>query len=247
MHSAEYKATWSGNYDCVWLFGRGASLAAGLDWDETVEIESMVDRGLRTEAIRSGLRGAQDAVPNNRVFEAFMERICSGTIAPWTHCFATLNWDTLLQSAVDGALRGRGHQRIWDSQVRHLNGSIDSPDDQWSAHIILRKDTIGSRKLSPELNTGLSELAIAKIVVIVGVSLAYGVDQALFNTLSACADEMPIGDTYFLIIDLSPSAVAEKLRGLFRTAIVQPITIGFGDWVGKGMPELVERGVLRPV
>ena len=248
MFREEDRARFSGSRDCIWLTGRGASLAAGLDWDESPEIMAIRPRADRIKAICQSLGKAQKENPN--VFalqDRFVQLLVERTQQPWLHYFTTLNWDTLLQHGVDHAMRFGRPACILESQVFHLNGAIDSPPDNWSSKIILREDEVKERQVLPEMSSALEYLIWANVVVIVGVSLSFEVDQALLNTLATIEDQVPLGEADILVVNRSADMVAMEIQRRLPRARVQAVSSGFREWISGGMVELGNLGVLSDI
>ena len=84
----------------VWLFGRGASIACGLDWTEPKEWQ-VLNRDIRIKQIQETLELEMQKIPQGKGPYYDLLSILSGqTEANWKHLFITTNWDYLLECEI---------------------------------------------------------------------------------------------------------------------------------------------------
>jgi hypothetical protein len=232
----------------VWLFGRGLSMECGLDWTEPEEWKTKFQRLERIERIKQALPAEMagvDAAPI-REFLIFLDQ---RTSPEWQHLFVTTNWDHLLQRELSAFVHGLGAPR-WvhrgaGSYVYHVNGTVEEGTQHRSC-FMLQDDTGAERTATTEANYAFSYLLCEQTFVVVGMSFGCKTDQFLLRQLNKVQDEMPIGDSHWIIVNRdreASEAVSAHIRSALPNAHVESAESTFADWRHAGCPSLTEKGV----
>jgi hypothetical protein len=240
---------------CTWLFGRGASIACGLEWrvpDSWVDDLSAnrVSRAEHIDMITQTLRKAMDCANIEPVvYRSLLEIMATRTIDGHHHCLMTTNWDYLLQREIDTWIK-RNH-RVYvprflgaTSMVYHLNGSVEPGNSQHRSPFLLESDKAAFRRATYEANHAFGLLLWSTLIVVVGMSFECDIDKGLLAALKAHEDNLPIGSAEFLIVEPDPRAMEAtwaKLAACFPRAGGIRIAKGLSEWVQSGLPELTNR------
>jgi hypothetical protein len=86
--------------------------------------------------------------------------------------------------------------------------------------------------------------------VIVGMSFECLMDRAFLKALGSVEDDLPIGNSWWLIVNPNYEAlqnVYARLHSAFPKSRYCLRPVGFKEWLQKGMLELVDAGILKNV
>jgi len=241
--------------DCLWLFGRGASIANGLSWAVPIEciddlIEGRISReehqSLIIETVRQEM---QNSSVHCRPYRRLLNFMANRTVGGGSHRLVTTNWDYLLQLEVEAwiAVNKPGYAPWFlstHSSVLHLNGTAEPGASPYRSPFLLETDAADYRTNTIEANKAFNDLLWSTLVVIIGMSFECDIDKGLLASLHAHEDNMPIGEALFLVVDPFKGTldnIARKISRYFPRANVQLVNSGLEEWVDTGMPELVGR------
>jgi len=240
--------------ECIWLFGRGASIANGLPWAVPHEwkrdlIEERVSReahmGMIIEIVRREMYNSSvDCSPYRRLINLMATRTVDGG----KHMLLTTNWDYLLQLEVNDWIAenqpGYVPRFLSTSHVFHLNGTAEPGESPNRSPFLLETDSVSYRKKSYEANKAFNTLLWSTLVVIVGMSFECDTDKGFLAALSAHEDNIPMGEALFVVVDPDKKTldnIGGKLSKCFPNASQYLVNSGFLEWVNSEMPELVGR------
>lgn len=234
-----------------WFFGRGLSIGCGLHWsvpDEWVELGRPTLVSRIVEAIRLEMSKPEIDASDIRKFLAF---IAAGTNEPWQHQFHTTNWDFLLQREI--STLDLQVQPTWlaNTHVYHLNGTVeDLPDNQNRSPIVLETDSAQDRTWSIESEVAFSKIMWNTTFVMVGISFECEVDKFILTSLNRVQDDLPIGDSTWILINPNSSALRDssvRIQAALPCAKLITVKSTFGKWLSLGMPELACLGIVAAV
>lgn len=231
-----------------WFFGRGLSIGCGLTWSVPTEWA-----GLARDNQISQIKAAVSAEMSARHVDTtdirnFLDVLAQHTVDSWQHQFHTTNWDYLLQRE----LLKLGHtvQPSWcaETHVYHLNGTVEElPDNSRRSAFVLESDTGAARQSSVEGNKAFEKLIWNQTFVVVGMSFECEVDKFLLGALRDVEDDLPIGESLWLVVNPDAHALAascERLNAALPRAVVTPIHATFGAWLRAQLPELRACGAI---
>ena len=227
------------NKKCVWFFGRGASIAHGLAWEEPSDCASL-DRSERTTRIGNALREEMEKISVGK--GPYHQLLCWLAERPgWKHSFITTNWDFLLQREVDHYIKthcpGICPGWLLNSHVFHLNGSVEDAAQGNRPKILFPEDSIEERRNSSEGNQAWNYLAPSKLIIVVGLSFSYPIDQVLLRWLHTKEDWLPYGEARWVILNSNQTSL-EKVTDEFKKALPRAQIISlhkdFTGWVQEG-------------
>lgn len=219
------------NHLRVWLFGRGASIASGVTWEEPQEWEGKD----RQERIRNIDRNLTEQMQNIPVGENPYSRLLFmlENKPRQKNLFVTTNWDYLLQREINSKNYTSPLEWLEDSQVFHLNGSVEKwGDTRYRSPILLPNDN--SRKNSLEFQRAFNQIIWANFFVIVGLSFKHKVDAQLIELLKPHEDNMPFGEGEYLIVNDSLEDLKRLesiLKRNFPRSKVIKVQDNFKSWV----------------
>ncbi len=208
-----------------------------------------MSRGEKIELIKQVLaeemdRPSVDCTPIHQ----FLDVLGRNTSASWRHMFITTNWDYLLQREILALRLKAVPPWLANSHVYHLNGTVEKLlDNTRRSPFLLEEDQSSERCFTPEANVAYNFMIVHRMFVVVGMSFECETDRFLLKGLSRVEDDMPIGDSVWFVVnpdqrtlDRSCSAIQKALpraevKGLCKT---------FSDWIGEGMSELQQCGVI---
>lgn len=232
----------STNQSVAWLFGRGCSVACGLHWTvpnwfkvfprkwQIYFIKIFITREMRGIKIGTG--------PYRDLIDLLSARTKSG----WSHQFITTNWDFLLQREIDNLNLSVKPKWLLNSNVFHLNGSIEKWGDSSSrSKILLESDKHLLRNWSLEANKAYNFLIFQKIIVVAGMSFKCSVDREFLHALNSVQDDLPIGDTLWIIVNRNIEeldAIGILLRQNFPQSKIISIQNSFEVWVSQGCMQI---------
>jgi hypothetical protein len=232
-----------------WFFGRGLSIGCGLRW--TVPLDwRQLPRQEQIARIRKTLQAEmQDPRVDCRDIRTFLDQLANRTTASWAHQFHTTNWDYLLQREI--LALGHTVQPRWcaETHVYHLNGTIeDLSDNSRRSEFVLETDTANARTVTVEGDIAFNKFIWGQVFVVVGMSFECEVDKYLLAVLRKVQDDLPIGQSFWIVLDPDPVAVSSachRLASALPRATIIDRTMTFNCWLAEGMPELQRIGALR--
>ena len=231
-----------------WFFGRGLSIGCGLSWSVPEELNQLP----RDEQI-SQIKTALPAEMNRPSIDCsdirkLLRTLAENTVSPWQHLFLTTNWDHLLQREVLDL--GHSVQPEWSAEthVYHLNGTVEVlPDNQNRSPFLLETDPPEQRTSSIEANKAFEKMMWNKTFVVVGMSFECEADKFLLRSLARVQDDLPIGESEWIIINpdaVALAAVSERIRHALPRSSVQAVASTLRSWLNAKAPELQARGAL---
>jgi hypothetical protein len=237
--------------DCVdWFFGRGLSISCGLTWSVPEEWKGLS----RTEQIALIKPAVREAMGSPNICLDPIHRLLNiletQTDPRWRHRFITTNWDHLLQQALIS--KGWAEQPDWldETHVYHLNGTVEELAYNGNrSPFLLESDPPDERNSTLEADTAFNRIIWNRNFVVVGMSFECEMDRFLLHSLGKIEDELPIGESSWLIINPDESAgniVANRIRNALPRANVASLAYGFNEWITAGAPELSNWGVFIP-
>ena len=231
-----------------WFFGRGLSIGCGLTWSVPVQWEALPreERITRIKAAVLAEMSAQCIDPSD--IQHFLSLLANQTLAPWQHQFHTTNWDYLLQREIL-ALR-HTVQPPWcaETHVYHLNGTVElSPDNSRRSAFVLESDPAHAGVATTEGDIAFNKFIWNKTFVVVGMSFECEVDKYLLHALRRVEDDLPIGDSYWIVVNPSGEALSStcaRLRAALPHARIVGVASTFGAWLRARVPELQSCGAI---
>jgi len=228
-----------------WLFGRGASVASGLNWTVPREWEAL-DRIEVVSKIRRELSLKMDEATTS-VYRRLLSILAKNTQTGWRHRFITTNWDCLLQKAIDEQPFLELPRWLADGWVYHLNGTIENlPDNSQRSPFLLESDPSSQRVVSFEANDAYNKFIWDDFFVVVGMSFECQIDKGLLGALRRVEDEMPVGESRWLIVNSNQKAletVAQNIHSALPRSKIKTVESRFESWIGSEMRELKKMGV----
>lgn len=235
-----------------WFFGRGISIGCGLAWsvpDDWKSLPREVQIPLIIDAI---LQEMSTIEQDPRDLNVFLDILAAQTRLGWQHRFHTTNWDYLLQRVLTRRFPTGSEKPNWlaSSHVYHHNGTVEvATDNSHRSPILLESDSPSARTPSLESNKAFNELIWARTFVVVGMSFECSVDKFLFKALSRVQENLPVGESYWLVVNPSRVTLRDTrniICDALPTSTVRTIRLNFNSWLAQKFPELQSRGVLIP-
>lgn len=177
-----------------------------------------------------------------------LRTLSENTVAPWRHLFLTTNWDYLIQREV--LALGHTTQPEWSAEthVYHLNGTVEVlPDNQNRSPFLLESDSSEQRTSSMEANTAFNKMVWNKTFVVVGMSFECEADKFLLRSLARIQDDLPIGESEWIIINPDAAALAvveQRIQRALPRATVRGVASTFRSWLRLKAPDLQACGAL---
>lgn len=231
-----------------WFFGRGLSIACNLSWTVPKSWKNL-EREQKVENIKNTLKNEMegDAIDCS-IIKAFLEILSEHTAPEWRHCFITTNWDYLLQREIL-ALNLRSLPKwLANSHVFHLNGTVEELNNNSNrSPFLLEEDPPSQRIESIEANMIYNQIIWNRTFIVVGMSFECETDQFLLNALGKIEDDLPIGNSSWLIINPDTKILLQscnKIKNFLPRASIFCIANTFNEWVKSGCPELHKSGIL---
>lgn len=231
-----------------WFFGRGLSIGCGLTWAVPAEWHAL-HRADQIESIKRAVRSKMAGNDVNTVdIQYFLDLLANYTVAPWRHQFHTTNWDYLLQRKI----RSLGHtvQPPWcaETHVYHWNGTVEElADNSHRSAIVLESDPPSARVATTEGNIAFNKFVWSQTFVVVGMTFECDVDKFLLTMLQRVEDDLPIGESYWIVVNPSVAALNEaclRLQAALPRAKIIGVAKTFGMWLRDGVPVLRSRGAI---
>lgn len=233
--------------DVVWLFGRGLSVECGVSWVEPLEWKPFA-REERVGRIKKTLRAAMDAPKvNTLAIRRFLDYLGKGVSDGCRYLLLTTNWDSLLQREIDIAFP---EVSPWPKikGVFHLNGTVEDPLDANGSSslprrtpLLLEDDPAEKRVQTVEGNWAFNLMIWEKVFVVVGMSFECQTDKFLLHHLSKVQDDLPIGESRWVIVNPDRSAlgaVSSRIQKALPRAKVNSVCSTFSCWQEEGFPGL---------
>lgn len=223
-------------------------MACNLTW-VVPELFAKLSREQKIERIKIALEKemACSAIDTSLIKD-YLLVLSQFTAEGWTSRFITTNWDYLLQKEILSL--GMEVQPDWmaNSHVHHLNGTIEKLED--SSHrsqILLEEDPASQRCFTPEANDVFNKMLWDRMFVVVGMSFECETDRFLLNSISRVEDDLPIGESTWLVLNLDWDAMNESCKRIIArlpNATVMGRCTDFRNWVASGMYDLDYMGIV---
>ena len=231
-----------------WFFGRGLSIGCGLCWSVPTKWRTL-NRDDQIAQIKTAVLSAMAAIDLDVTdISDFLNLIAQRTVHPWQHRFYTTNWDYLLQREILNLGLKVKPQWCAGAHVHHLNGTVEeTPDSSRRSEFVLETDTAQHRVTKNEGEIAFNKFIWSKTFVIVGMSFECEVDRYLFSALNRVEDNLPIGESSWIVVNPSKDvleATRAHLREALPRAIIHCSAKTFRAWLHSGVPELQSRGAV---
>ena len=231
-----------------WFFGRGLSIGCGLTWTVPPEWNALprADQITRIKAaILSEMSARHIDVGDIR---RLLDLLANRTAPLWTHQFHTTNWDYLLQRKVLSL--GLTVQPPWcaETHVYHLNGTVEElPNNSRRSNIVLETDPSHERVASIEGNVSFNKFIWSRMFVVVGMSFECEVDKYLLSKLKQVEDDLPIGESQWVVVNPNAAALAAtcaRLQAALPGAKITSTESTLRAWIHAQVPELQACGAI---
>jgi len=231
-----------------WFFGRGLSIGCGLTWTVPAAWYALprADQIARIKAAILSEMSAQHIDTND--IRYFLDLLTNHTVAPWQHQFHTTNWDYLLQREILSL--GHTVQPPWcaETHVYHWNGTVEElPDNSRRSMFVLESDPPNARVATTEGNIAYNKFIWSQTFVVVGMSFECDIDKYLLSALQRVEDDLPIGESYWIVVNPSVDALSAscaRLKAALPRAKIVSNATAFGAWLRARVPELESRGAI---
>lgn len=232
-----------------WFFGRGLSMGCGLKWAVPNSWRSLA-RDEQIVRIKEALLEEMSASHvDSTSISRFLGILANHTSPFWRHQFYTTNWDFLLQREINGLSLELLPPWLAESHVYHLNGTIEVlQDNSRRSEFVLESDPANARAATVEGNNAYSRFIWSRTFVVVGMSFECDVDKYLLHALNRVEDDLPIGESVWIVLNPNREALSttcERLqRALPKSKIIRNLTT-FDAWLDARMPELRRHGPIH--
>jgi len=238
----------------VWIFGRGASAACNLHW--TVPEEWQLDgREVQIANIKKAIRSKMNRPDiDTSPYKFLLSELSNRTNPNWHHRFLTTNWDFLLQREIKQLGLTATPRWLQETHVYHINGTVEEWPSAEKAQpplrspFLLESDLPNQRLYASEVEQAVRYIIWRQAFVIVGMSFECAMDRAFLSALGSFEDDLPIGNSWWLIMNPNKEAlqkVCARLQSAFPKSNYCIEPVGFNEWLREGMPQLVVAGVLK--
>lgn len=234
---------------CItWFLGRGASVASGLSWAVPNEWKKK-ERNIQISLIKKDLKREMDKIKTAIPYHNLLSSLSGRTKENFCHQFITTNWDYLLEKEIFNLNFKALPKWLCSSFVYHLNGTIEElPDNSNRSPFLLETDKHSERKKTVEANIAFNKISWQQFFIVVGVSFACEMDKYTLSMLQSVEDDLPIGESYWIILNPKEEQLNETARiiqGYLPRAKFYLIKEEFGKWVESGLPELTKTGIFN--
>lgn len=231
-----------------WFFGRGLSIGCGLSWSVPPDWSSL-HREEQILQIKAAVSAEMDAsYIDTTTIAKFLETLATQTVKPWQHQFYTTNWDYLLQREIERLELTTQPDWCAETHVYHLNGTVEVlPDNARRSAFVLESDIADARTSTLEGNVAFGKLIWNQSFVVVGMSFECAVDKFLLASLRRVEDDLPIGESRWILVNPDTQALAvaaRRLRDALPRAQVLEVSQSFDVWLDAGLPELQACGAI---
>jgi len=236
--------------NCIyWLIGRGASISCNLRWEVPPELRKL-ERTEQIKEIKSALKTEMDSAKvTTEPYRQFLYLLGNHTVEGWRHSFVTTNWDYLLQKEINNLGLTILPSWLSSSHVYHINGTVEDLEDNSNrSPFILEDDGPEQRIQTVEGNTAFTKMIWGQIFVVIGMSFECKADKFLLSSLNKIEDDLPIGESIWLIINPNEIVLnqsAQRIQRALPQARVCVLKEKFDGWVQNKMPELKNEGILK--
>ena len=234
---------------CVnWIFGRGLSIACNIPWSVPLEWQDL-PRAEKVENIKVQLRKEMDSPDvDSSVIRCFLNLLSEHTTTGWMHRFITTNWDYLLQKEIQSLNLELQPSWMASSHVFHLNGTVEELEDNSNrSPFLLEEDPETQRCFTPEADSVYNQMLWDRTFVVVGMSFECDTDKFLLNAINRAEDDMPLGESVWLVINRNRSALESsctRIEQALPHATIKKICSDFNGWLEHGMKELRDCGAI---
>lgn len=230
----------------VWIFGRGASAACGLNWTVPTDLEKL-DRHTQLSKIKDAIR-QEMRVAKATPYKNLLNKLSASTKHNWSHRFITTNWDYLLEQEIENLNLQVAPTWLRNTHVAHLNGTVEELEDNSNrSPFLLETDAATVREQTIEANKAFNSILTQQTFIVVGMSFFCEMDRSLLSAISRLEDDYPIGESIWLIINDNEKDI-DQVKKLIKTALprsdVKGVHVDFGIWCQGAMDELIDVGVI---
>jgi hypothetical protein len=231
-----------------WFFGRGLSIGCGLKWSVPASWRDL-PRADQITRIKAAVLAEMDGPHiDTSDIRSLLTLLATQTVPPWRHQFHTTNWDYLLQREILSLRFKVLPQWCAESHVYHLNGTVEQlPDNSNRSAFVLETDPAPARSSTVEGNIAFNKFIWNQTFVVVGMSFECEVDKYLLSALRRVEDELPIGESHWIVVNPDATALAmtcARLHSALPRATIGGTASSFGAWLAAGVPELRARGAI---
>lgn len=231
-----------------WFFGRGLSIGCGLRWAVPLEWQQLT-RDEQIARIKTALPVEMQAPGvDTEDIRLFLHLLATRTTPSWCHEFHTTNWDYLLQREILALVQTVQPPWCAETHVYHLNGTVeDLPDNSQRSQFVLESDSEDARIATTEGNIAFNKFVWGQMFVVVGMSFECEADKYLLAMLRKVQDDLPIGQSVWLVLNPDPGTLAascSRLESALPRARIVPRMATFRSWLNEGMPELQRVGAI---
>lgn len=231
-----------------WFFGRGLSIGCGLTWGVPPDWNAL-PRDKQIARIKAAIVSEMSAAyVDTKDICLFLDILAKHTVPPWQHQFHTTNWDFLLQREI--LYRGHKVQPQWSAEthVYHLNGTAENlADNSRRSAFVLESDPPQARVATTEGDIAYHKFIWSQTFVVVGMSFECEVDKCLLSALKRVQDDLPIGESNWVVLNPNAEALATtcaRLQAALPRAKIAGRDSTFRAWLDDQLPELQCRGAL---
>lgn len=231
-----------------WFFGRGLSIGCGLTWGVPPEWNAY-PRDEQIARIKAAITSEMSAAyVDTKDIRLFLNLVAKHTVSPWRHQFHTTNWDFLLQREI--LALGHKAEPPWyaEAHVYHLNGTVeDLPDNSRRSAFVLESDPPQARVATTEGDIAYNKFIWSQTFVVVGMSFECEVDKYLLSALKRVEDELPIGESFWVVLNPNADALSTtcaRLQAALPRAKIVSRASTFRAWLNAQLPELQSHGAL---
>ncbi|TKR55361.1 hypothetical protein D7I39_11120 [Allopusillimonas ginsengisoli] len=236
----------SKNETTIWLFGRGLSCSCGLSWTVPADWKNLPRDG-QIERIKYAIRTEMGASNVDiSCIQRLLDDLAAKTSNGRRHRFGTTNWDYLLQREMltRSIVDWDGKLPTWlaNSHVTHFNGTAEELETNKNrSPFLLEEDAFDVRTWSAEADSFFNFMIWARRFVVVGMSFECDTDRFLLQALGKVEDDLPIGESSWLIINPDAGALKKSCQAIqehLPHATIKSVCSGFSDWQDDGYPGL---------
>lgn len=223
-------------------------MACNLPWTVSLESKSL-PREKQIEIIRDELYTAMHQMSINiSPIKELLEILAKHTCPNWKNRFITTNWDYLIQKEINKLPLRTLPEWLADSHVYHLNGTVERDNNiEFRSEIILEEDPSHQRCVTPEANSAFNKVLWDQLFIVIGMSFECETDKSLLHHIGKTRDEMPIGESSWIIVNRNSSALeasCSRIQISLPNSKIIPVHTDIASWIKNGMPELESHGAI---
>ena len=231
-----------------WLFGRGLSIGCNLSWSVPLAWHALA-RDQQITRIKDALRAEMEQPGVDcSVIRRLLQVLARHTAPGWRHLFITTNWDFLLQREIQALGLTVLPSWLSNSHVYHLNGTVEELlNNAQRSPFLLEQDPSAQRIATHEANAAFGNMIWNRTFVVVGMSFECETDKFLLSALSRIQDDLPIGESRWVVINPDHAALTAfgaRLRHVMPRADVKGLPMTLEEWLDAGLPELRSYGAV---